>query len=443
MNHAMKRWVGVGAAIGLAATLAACSSGSSGTDAADDGAGTTASPAVVEFWGWNQGGQAQADAFNATHDTIQLKYVQYPSNADTKTALTNAVQSKSNVPCLVQSPDTAIAMQLAGLATPIGKYLSESKSKFSTAAYDSVTLGGDSYGIPFSAGPQFLLYNKGVYDKAGLQPPTTWDELIADGATLKNSGAAVLNLAGEDPTTLSNLAIQAGAQWFTEDGDSWTVNIDSKESQLAADLLQKAVDNDLVTHFTFTDIAAMSQAYDAGQMVNIPLTTWNLAAWQTRLSSSLGNWAVAPLPTLTGASVSGVPGTYNSYIVPNGCGDVAAAVTAAVSLSVDPDQLKISSSPSKGAGVFPVTPDASSYAAAMLPATLITKSQSADDVVKIIDTASNEALTALGAPVSSLNQSYADLWAKATTKQITFREMLTQMQSESVDALKAQGIKVK
>jgi multiple sugar transport system substrate-binding protein len=65
-------------------------------------------------------------------------------------------------------------------------------------------------------------------------------------------GVEVTNLAGEDPSTLMNLAQEGGAEWFTIDGDKWKVNFTDRATLAAADI-QRLVDNDLVSHRTYKD----------------------------------------------------------------------------------------------------------------------------------------------------------------------------------------------
>lgn len=44
------------------------------------------------------------------------------------------------------------------------------------------------YGMPFASSTRVLFYNKELFDKAGITPPRTWDELAADAEALKAEG---------------------------------------------------------------------------------------------------------------------------------------------------------------------------------------------------------------------------------------------------------------
>jgi glucose/mannose transport system substrate-binding protein len=78
---------------------------------------------------------------------------------------------------------------------------------------------GKFYAVPINIhGQNWLFYNIDVLSKAGVEPPRSWDELIADGDKLKASGVIPLAFGGQ-PTWERNLfsAVlvgQGGAQLF-------------------------------------------------------------------------------------------------------------------------------------------------------------------------------------------------------------------------------------
>ncbi|NYD67435.1 ABC transporter substrate-binding protein [Agromyces atrinae] len=431
---ATKRWLAGSVAAIAAVGLAGCSAG-------DGGGGTADEPTVVEFWGWNQGQDLMVDAFNEANETVQLTYTQFPSQADLLTGLSNAVTAGTDVPCLVQAPGSPVSLLSKGLIQPITEQFAGNEDAFIETAVTSQSANDEILGVPFSGGPGFAMINKAVYDANGLEAPTTWDELIETGKTLKDQGVSVLNFAGEDPSTLVSFSNQAGATWFEIDGDSWVVDIDSPETQKAADVLQQFIDNDLITHETFADIPAMSQTYDAGKMVTIPLTTWNLAAWQERLSTSLGSWQTIDLPQFADADEFVVPGSFGGYSVPEGCESVDAAVDAAVFLATDPTTVGIAASPSEGAGNYPAIPDAGEYVDGLLPPTLL--GDTVGETPAVIERAANAARVQwIDSPSATYFDELVSQWAKAVNKEITLREAVTHMQDYVVSDLEAQGIDV-
>ncbi|WP_435612241.1 extracellular solute-binding protein [Streptomyces sp. bgisy159] len=49
-------------------------------------------------------------------------------------------------------------------------------------------VNGVQYGMPFAASTRVLFYNKSLFTKAGIKPPTTWAELASDAEALKEEG---------------------------------------------------------------------------------------------------------------------------------------------------------------------------------------------------------------------------------------------------------------
>ncbi|UIX33038.1 ABC transporter substrate-binding protein [Streptomyces sp. GQFP] len=74
------------------------------------------------------------------------------------------------------------------------------------------------YGMPFAASTRLLFYNKKLFTEAGLTPPTTWSELAADAAALKETGVKypyALPLGPEE-------AQAETLQWLLSGGDGYT-----------------------------------------------------------------------------------------------------------------------------------------------------------------------------------------------------------------------------
>lgn len=453
MTSAKRRSLAGGVSAGLVVALAACSSPSTGAAPSSSAAAPAASPAAasaaasapaaapvtIQFWGWNQGQQAQADLWNSTHPDIQVKYVKQAGNPETATALTNAAKAGGEAACLAQSPWQLASQVVDGTIQPVDQ-LAGYKDKFTANALDGVKVGDHLYGIPFGGNPTFILYNKTAYDAAGVALPKTWQELIDAGKKLKAKGINVINFAGEDPSTLQNLAWQAGAKWYSISGDAWKVDINGPESKKAAAILQQLTDNDLVSHETYAQWDALMQKFDSGTMVSIPTSTWQLGAYAQNFKKSLGNWVVADLPTLDGTLAT--PGGFNSYIVPKGCTHVDEAVKFGAWLATDPESLKILTDPKKGSASYPVIPDPTPYMPVLMDRSLLGKNtDGVDDIVKRADQATVQGWVS-GPNETAMGAELATQWGKAVKKEITFAKALDNVQAFAVADLKKRGIKV-
>ena len=65
-----------------------------------------------------------------------------------------------------------------------------SKGDYVSSLVDAATLNGKVYGKPWYAGARALIYRKDMLEKAGVEPPKTWDEMMAAAKAIKAKVAA-------------------------------------------------------------------------------------------------------------------------------------------------------------------------------------------------------------------------------------------------------------
>ncbi|MGW5694649.1 ABC transporter substrate-binding protein [Streptomyces asiaticus] len=76
------------------------------------------------------------------------------------------------------------------------------KKAFIPTILDAGAIDGKHYGIPMRGmQPVILFYNKDVFEKAGAQPPKSWDDLLKLIDTFKDKGVTPFALAGTDAWT--------------------------------------------------------------------------------------------------------------------------------------------------------------------------------------------------------------------------------------------------
>src|SRR3954470_17797584 len=138
-----------GAVAGLALTglLSACGGSGSG------GSKSASGPVTLPFWGWANGQEAVAKAFNASHKDIKLKYTKVTDQLTMQKQLTNAVKA-GNAPCLVQNTAEYVTSWVSqGALADISQYVSADKGRFNAGAWASAQVQGKSYGVPTSSAP--------------------------------------------------------------------------------------------------------------------------------------------------------------------------------------------------------------------------------------------------------------------------------------------------
>jgi len=421
---------------GLALCLAATAACSNDTDK------TSAGPVEVEYWAWGNA-QPVVDKFNATHADIKIKFVKQPDNPTTATGLRNAVAAGSGVPCLVQNFGDVPALLAEGLLAEVTEYVKPAEAKFNPAALPGAQVQGKYYGIPTGSGPTFMVINRAVYDKYGVAVPKTWNDVITAGKALKPHGVQVMNLAGEDPSTLVNLIIQGGGTWYSVQDNSWKVGFLSPESLAAADIVQQLVDNGIVANQTYQDRPALIAYFDEGKMVSLPTSTWQLTNYELNFKKSTGNWEPIDLPQYAGASSFATPAHGGALLVPKGCKHLKEASEVGIWMSTAKDAVDASYDSKTGSYAWPgAVPDPSPWVEAAVPQKLFGSRRSEASAVILKAVKSGVDKWQVGPNYTGVFKELQDQWAQAVTKKITFRQLLEHMQQFTIDDLKAKGINV-
>jgi N,N'-diacetylchitobiose transport system substrate-binding protein len=213
----------------LAATLlgaAACGGKSSSSSDSLDGKGKT-----LKVWlmvdaqtGWPAVVDAANTKFKAdTGADVTVEYQQW-TNHLTKL---DATLSGSSVPDVIELGNTEAAKYVfnGGFAD-----ISNKKSTFDNSANWLTGLSapcesdGKLYCAPYYAGARVLIYRTDLFQAAGLQPPTTYDDLVADAQKLQGSHAS-------DPKF--SAFYMPGAYWYA--AMSWVYGSGGQIAQKGSD----------------------------------------------------------------------------------------------------------------------------------------------------------------------------------------------------------------
>ena len=111
-----------------------------------------------------------------------------------------------------------------------------SKGDYVSSLVDAATLNGKVYGKPWYAGARALIYRKDMLEKAGVEPPTTWDETMAAAKAIKSKvggGVYPVSFTGLSEHMYLPTIWQAGGQIATQDGDTWKSALNSPEAAKA------------------------------------------------------------------------------------------------------------------------------------------------------------------------------------------------------------------
>jgi alpha-glucoside transport system substrate-binding protein len=162
---------------------------------------------VVGIWTGDEQKSFQAviDKFNESYPNVKVKYTSAGDNVPT--VVSTAVQG-GNPPDIatIAQPGLIREFQQKGALKPIDYVRSTLEANYPP---DLVRLGqidGQLYTFVFKgANKSTVWYNVSAFRNAGVEAPSTWDDFIRDGRTLKASGVPAYAIGGSDGWPLTDL----------------------------------------------------------------------------------------------------------------------------------------------------------------------------------------------------------------------------------------------
>jgi len=189
-----------------------------------------------------------------------------------------------------------------------------------------------------------VYYNKSMFAKAGITPPTTWAQFMTDCAKLKAAGMVPIELGGHDsfaaamPLTgaLSADVLGSDPNWIQQ-RYAGTVKFADANVVAAATKMRTLVTNgDFEPDALSVSYAQSITNFNAGKAAMYPMGSWYLGSIPKNEWNNIG---VFPWPTNNGSLV--IPFSLGgSMAVSSKTPDSAAAFKFAEAWSLNPDNLK-------------------------------------------------------------------------------------------------------
>ncbi|MEP7762721.1 sugar ABC transporter substrate-binding protein [Sanguibacter sp. 25GB23B1] len=280
------------AAVIAAGTLLLSSCSSDG-----DGDGSADGPITLEYWAWGTSQQPLVDAWNANNPDVQVTRTDAGGGTDSSAKLLTATRAGNAPDLALIEFNTLPAMIVGDVAADITEHTQDAGDAFTESVWGLTSFNGATYGVPQDVGPMALVYNQARFTELGIEVPTTWAE-FADAAVAVRAADPDTYLTTFAPGEFGGFAgyaQQAGAEWWSVDGDTWTVGIDSEESLEVADYWQDLIDQDAVLAEPLLTPEWNSKLND-GQILSWPAALWAPGVIYGVAESQAGDWAIAPLP---------------------------------------------------------------------------------------------------------------------------------------------------
>ena len=201
-------------ALAAAALLALAGCGGGGDDNGGGGSSTTSgssdvsgSVSVVGIWTGDEQKSFQAviDKFNESYPNVKVKYTSAGDNVPTVVGTAVEGGNPPDIATIAQ-PGLIREFQQKGALKPIDYVRSTLEENYPE---DLVRLGqidGKLYTFVFKgANKSTVWYNVSAFRNAGVEAPSTWDDFLRDGRTLKASGVPAYAIGGSDGWPLTDL----------------------------------------------------------------------------------------------------------------------------------------------------------------------------------------------------------------------------------------------
>lgn len=265
-THMRRRALASAAALIVIASMASCSSGSTGSNnvTGSTGAGSTdtaahGTPTTITFsylWGGKEASSLEkiiAD-FNASQDEVVVKGVSSP---DFQKQLTSMSAAKGSFDISDNFGNTVGSWASKGILAPLDDYIKTDGidlDDFVGSAMSQMKYDGKVYALPIALHSLMLVYNKKLFAAANLEPPATMDDLAKDALALTKTDAdgniTQLGLgetqAGE---TLTNIVNAFGGSWWGSDGEPTPTNPGNVKAMEWYQSLVKQIGADKIAKF--------------------------------------------------------------------------------------------------------------------------------------------------------------------------------------------------
>ncbi|MFD7510341.1 extracellular solute-binding protein [Streptomyces sp. NPDC059853] len=428
MNH---RTVAVLAATVFSSVALAGCGGSSGD--------SSSGPVNLTYWAWAPGMDEVVALWNDANPDIQVTVKKQASGDDLVTKTITAAKA-GNAPDLMQAEYQALPTLVSNdVLADISDQVADAEDAFAPGLWQQVTLGTDAvYALPQDSGPLMFYYRADLFEEYGLTVPTTWDEFADTARELKETepGKVLTTFSANDAGLFAGLAQQAGAQWWTTEGEQWKVAIDDEATGRVADFWGGLVAEGVIDNQPMYT-PAWNNALNTGEQLAWVSAVWAPGTLTTAAPDTAGKWAMAPLPQWNaGENVTGSWGG-STTAVTNDARDKDAAAAFATWLNTDPEAL---TALVRAGGIYPAA-TAAQTGEALAEAPEFFANQP-DFYVTAAEIAEGTAPAAWGPNTNVAYATFNDAFGEAARTRGDFRAALTAMQRATADDMTGHGFQV-
>lgn len=273
-----------------AALFIACFIGATVASAADR-------PVQLTYWNWAPHIEQIVDIWNRKNPDIQVTVSRAAGPLEIVPKLI-AAERAGNAPDITNVTYQDLpALIVNGLVSDMTKEMAPLKRAISPVAWGLVNFGGTTWATPQGTSPMMLFYREDLFEQFGLKVPATWEEFAATAKQLRKADPTryLTTFPTGEPGFFAALTHQVGANWWSLDGDTWTVDIASEPARKVAEYWEDLVATDAVATSQYWS-PQWSSSMAEGQMLGFISAVWAPPLINSIAPDTKGKWNVAPLP---------------------------------------------------------------------------------------------------------------------------------------------------
>lgn len=317
--------------------MAGCGNkGDAGGNASGAAGGSVSSLTILDYYTDDPGHTNIGNQLKACGQSIgvSIEHTSVPGPTLIQKVLQMASSKTLPDVLMLDNPDIQ-QIAATGALAPLGDY-GITTDGYAEGPVAAATYQGKLYGLQPGANTIAIFYNKDILDKAGVKPPTTWDELKSTAKQLTDTKKGQYGFAFNATADYEG-AWQFLPPLWSNGGDE--TNLKSPEVagalQLWKDLVDSGAASKSVVNWKQSDVNDQFVAGKAAMMLNGP---WQIPV----LDEKKVNWAVVPFPVPKAGMTSIAPLGGEAWTVPM-TGDkdkMAKAAELVKCMNTDENQLK-------------------------------------------------------------------------------------------------------
>lgn len=351
MVMAVSLFAGCGNAANTAKTDATTAAG--GTQAQATTETTSAAPVTLDFWTiylrptFDNFFNGLFEQYKKDHPNVTIKWTDMPYDAIQNKLITAA--AGGNCPDVVNL-NTQMALILAGkdILTNLDEAATEEqRSVYVKTLYESAKTSKGAFAFPWYGAPSVMIYNKALFEKAGIQaPPKTFDEMLTMAATVKQKTGAYFYI----PDEFRNILFLEGIPLISEDKKSAAFN--TPEALEILNKYKAATDSDYLPKTGWGSWDKMLQQFNTGKLAMMNTGTQSIKRVKDEAPDIYKQIEVAPAMV---GKAGVILNPIMNIVVPKLSKNVKEAVDFAAFITNDDNQLGFA----KTVQIFPSTIKAS------------------------------------------------------------------------------------